>query len=278
VPQHTREEHSITGASNVYGIIGDPVEHSLSPSIWNSAFKEVYPDGVYVPFKVNTENLASAIRGLQALNVIGINITRPHKSDAAKLCSKLNPPASSLKAVNTIRFSPNEIEGWNTDATGFKNILQNLELPDTALILGSGSSSRSIIWALEQSGIKNFFQISRKESLRPDFLDNTSKFQNFSWNADNLNKLISACKLVINTTPLGWNSEDKLDELAQNLTSEKIYIDLNYAENSQLLAAAKKARCTVINGKELLLAQAYDSFRLLTGLEPPQKIMRSCIF
>lgn len=276
--QNKREAYQITGATRLYGIIGDPVEHSLSPLIWNSAFELVAPENVYVPFKVSANEIEEAIAGLKALNVAGINVTRPHKKAAAMLCSKLNQPADLLKAVNTIKFSNQGIEGWNTDATGFSQLLENLPNPDKALVLGSGGSSRAIIWALEQAKVKSIFQISRKKQNRPEFLNEKIEFLNFAWNSENLKNLICECEMIINTTPLGWKKEDRLFELSENLTSQKTYVDLNYQASSQLLADARKSGCRTLDGRELLLAQGASSFKLLTGIEPPTKIMRSCLF
>ncbi|GAB4269101.1 MAG: shikimate dehydrogenase [Candidatus Rifleibacteriota bacterium] len=275
---HTRKDFFVTGATRVYGIIGDPVENSLSPLIWNSAFRAEALDSVYIPFKVSESHIEKAIMGLQSLNVCGINVTMPHKNSVARLCSKLNSPADQLQAVNTVRFSRDEIEGWNTDASGFSRLLSQMEMPEIVTVLGSGSSSRAILWALSRQNVKKIFQISRKSVKKPEFINPEIFYENLAWNFGNFAAAISDSGMIINTTPLGWNISDKLPELTQNLTPKKIYIDLNYSRQSNLLQSAKKMGCKIIDGRELLLEQGFESFRLLTGLEPPEKIMRSCLF
>lgn len=120
----------ITGQTALYGVLGDPVSHSLSPVIWNAAFLALGLDAVYVPFHVPTGRLAEALAGLDALGVRGVNVTLPHKEGAARLCTVLEPPADDLRAVNTIRFGPNGVRhGANTDGPAMYRLLTDLWHP-----------------------------------------------------------------------------------------------------------------------------------------------------
>jgi shikimate dehydrogenase len=277
VQLNNRIENFITGSTKVYGLIGYPVAHSLSPLIWNTAFQSTDHHAVYVPFELTSDFVSDAIAGLKALNVKGANVTMPHKAASVKYCRVLHYPADQLECVNTLKFKNQIIEGFNTDATGFSNLLANLKISKRVLVLGNGSASKSVIWALNQISEIEITQIARKKSYKPVFLSPKVSYKSFIWSSKKLLEQIKLNDMIINTTLLGIKKEDRLDEL-EALDKQKIYIDLNYNLDSLVLATAKKNAGAVIDGRELLLAQAYESYRILTELDPPKKIMRSCLF
>lgn len=262
----------------IFALIGDPVSHSLSPAMWNAAFAALSFAAVYLAFPVCRQNLPRAFAGLPALGIGGINVTRPHKNSVADLCDVLHYPADILQAVNTVKFIEGKSHGWNTDALALQKILRNVSAPKKALVLGSGGTAAAAIWALGQSGSETIFQISRKKMPRPSFLNQTSEFVWVEWADESLAAHLGAVDLIINATPLGWKKEDCLREFETKLNKHQTFIDVNYSDCSQLIASACKAGCEVIDGRELLVLQAVESFKLLTELEAPEKIMRSCIF
>ena len=161
--------NSINAATSVYALIGYPVEHSLSPNFWNAAFEKLEMNAVYVALPVIQKEVFSALNGLKASGIKGLNITRPHKESAAKFCDILHEAAKDTDIVNTIKFSESKSEGWNTDATGFLNLLNKHSLnPSKALVIGNGASSKSVIWALKKYGVKNIQQIARKFTLEDE--------------------------------------------------------------------------------------------------------------
>ena len=273
-----KEDLRITGATKVYGIIGDPVNHSFSPKFWNKAFQELQIDAVYVPFRVKPEKLEQAISGLSSLNVKGINVTIPHKIPAHKLCTDLNYPAAELKAVNTIRFTEDKILGWNTDATAFLKILDSLEKKQTVSILGKGGAAKACLWALTKAGFKNIIQISRNTKVFNPDESNSADIKHLEWTEANIENATRDSGLIINATPLGWKEEDRLPGFAKGLSPNKTFIDLNYSFESTLLKTAQQAGAKVIDGRELLLQQGLEAFKNLTDHEPPEKIFRSSIF
>ena len=271
----------INGSTKVFAVVGDPVEHSSSPGLWNRAFCDLSYNAVYVPMRVSLNNLKTALLGLQAANVTGINLTMPHKIQAVKYCSHLHFPADLLGSINTLWFKQDGMHGYNTDATGFLRVLKNCPKAadcKNALVLGAGGAARAVIWALEQYGIGNIKQISRKKCKRLGFLKKTVEFKNFSWHEKNFKELVAGSDLIVNATSIGLKNNDRLGVLTDHLHADKLYIDLNYNLRSQLLADATNSDCEVIDGRELLLMQAIDSFSLMTGLEPSEKNMRSCLF
>ncbi|MFZ5951423.1 MAG: shikimate dehydrogenase family protein [Candidatus Rifleibacteriota bacterium] len=259
-----------------FGLIGDPVAHSFSPLIWNKAFTALSYPAVYHAFKVTAGNLKNAVSGLIALGFTGINVTRPHKTAVASLCNHLHGAAKILQTVNTIKFVEGQAHGYNTDAIALEKILRNFSSRQNALILGNGGAATAVLYALQRCSLKKIVQVSRQPREKPDFAG--SQLTARTWNKANLEQGIEESEIVINTTPLGWNDEDRLPELETKLNKQHVFIDVNYNLNSKLLIAARENGSTVIDGREPLLIQALESFRILTGLEPPEKIMRSCIF
>jgi shikimate dehydrogenase len=272
----TQPKKCKSGFQHIFGLIGHPVAHSLSPAMWNYAFAALKFPAVYLAFDV--VDLPSAFNGLRALGIKGVNVTLPHKRNAAELCEVLHPPASLLSAVNTIKFSSAGSEGWNTDAIAMCRILASLKKIGSALVLGNGGSAAAVIWALTQNKIARIFQISRKKSKAPHYLTTGTEFQSLHWNSNNLEAILPKVDLIINTTPLGWKNEDRIKEFETKLNNRQIFFDLNYSDCSHLIGAANESGCRIIDGKELLVLQAVESFKLLTDLEAPEKIMRGCIF
>lgn len=267
----------ITGASQVFAIIGDPVAHSLSPVFWNQALASSGIDAVYVPLRVCRADLADAITGLKALGVKGVNVTQPHKHAAAKFCDRLYGPADILKAVNCIKFHENgRTEGWNTDATGCLRILKRLGHLQNGLVMGNGGAAAAAVWALRECGVR-VFQIARSFSGALDF-EQENDIERLAWNEKNFAYAIEQSDIIVNATPLGWHKNDFIVELKKYLSKSKFYADFNYAPASRLVAAARQNGCMVVDGRELLLEQGLESFELLTGQPTPADVVRNCIF
>ncbi|MBC8476719.1 MAG: shikimate dehydrogenase, partial [Dehalococcoidia bacterium] len=145
----------ITGKTRICGIIGDPVEHSMSPVMHNAAFEALGLDYVYLPFHVQGEELKEAINGIRALNIVGLNVTIPHKMAVIPFLDKLDPLAERMGAVNTIANENGALAGYNTDASGFLQALraQGIE-PDgkSIVILGAGGAAKGISFILAGAG------------------------------------------------------------------------------------------------------------------------------
>lgn len=275
---------SINALTALYGLVGQPVSHSLSPTFWNAAFGTLNINAAYVALSVLPENIKTAFLGLQATGFVGINITRPYKYDAYGFCSILHDAARETGVVNTIKFHAEGAEGWNTDATGLLCILKKFDLPHgNVLILGDGASSRSAIWALREYGVETITQIARK--FKEDYQEKSEKKENFEknftklcWNSKNFTNSVHISDIIINTTPIGWQEKDDIPELRNGFDKGKSYIDFNYSKVSRLLHWASQKGSLVIDGRELLYHQGLEAFKLLTNLEPPAEVIRSSIF
>lgn len=268
-------KNSISGDTRVFGLVGDPVGHSLSPAFWNAAFAELDMNAVYIPFRVNYDNFDEAFKGLKALNVCGVNITMPHKTAAAHRCQTLHFPADRLDAVNTVSFSETSPEGWNTDATGFKRILEGLDSFSSVAVIGSGAVARSVFWAIRQFSPCRIINVRRTDSG----VSENELFKSLDWNTKNIKYAVNKSDIIVNATPLGADANNSIPALIENLDSTKVFIDLNYLSRLANQAnQASKMACRVIDGRELLLQQGLESFKLLTGFKAPEKTFRKIIF
>ena len=198
----------IHGTTQIYGVIGDPISHSLSPSLQNPAFTALGIDAVYVTFQVSPSSLGDALRGLLALNVQGINVTVPHKSNVFQYLDEVTDTARKIGAVNTLRNDSGQWIGENTDATGFIRSLEplGLSLSDSSVgMLGAGGAARGVAVGLLEAGVSQLF-ISNRSYERATLLAELLKasFGQQSVSAVSLEELEKKeLNLLVNTTTVG---------------------------------------------------------------------------
>ena len=160
------ERHRVGGATRIAGVIGWPIEHSLSPVIHNAAYEALGIDWIYVAMPVAPDATATAIAGLEALGFAGANITMPHKEAAADALDSLSDDAALLRAVNTIQVTPEGLVGHNTDAPGFGRFLERDAGFDatgrTALVFGAGGAARACALALARAGCARIVVVLRE--------------------------------------------------------------------------------------------------------------------
>jgi len=276
----------VTGKTRVYGIVGDPVEHSLSPVMHNAAFRELGIDSVYVPFRVLSRFLEDAVRGLRSQGVLGFNVTVPHKVKILKYLQKLDPLARRIGAVNTVQNVDGKLVGYNTDATGaVKALEQNgVRLRDSAVtILGAGGAARAIAFALAEISprIAVLNRTPEKASrLMQEVKHKTRRsIEVGQLTRGNLAKALSATDVLVNATSVGMERGsdrlpiDKVD-LRRNLT----VFDIVYAKwETDLLREARLTGCKTIGGIEMLLRQGAAAFEIWTGREAPLNTMREAL-
>src|SRR4030042_289622 len=146
---------AVSGKTVICGVIGDPIEHTMSPVMHNAAFRELGLDYVYVPFRVRREQLDRAIEGMRALNIRGLNVTIPHKVAVIPLLDELDPLAEKIGAVNTITNDDGILTGSTTDATGFLQALLEEGIQpegENIAILGAGGAAKGIAFILAERG------------------------------------------------------------------------------------------------------------------------------
>ncbi|MDP9296789.1 MAG: shikimate dehydrogenase [Actinomycetota bacterium] len=265
----------VGGTARTVGVIGWPVEESLSPLIHNTAFIALELDWVYIPLPVEPGRLAEALGGLTALGFAGANVTMPHKTEVADLVSDLSEDAIRLRAVNTLVSTPSGLEGHNTDAPGFGRFLSEdagfEPAGRSALLFGAGGAARACGLSLARAGMTEITvavrDASKAEGIRHALngLHTHLTIVGFE-GASNL-----VPDLVVNATPLGASGEELPIPV---LGPESVVVDLLYRPAlTPLQASAKKAGAAAFGGLGLLLHQAALSFELWTGQPAPLAAM-----
>lgn len=276
----------ITGKTNVFGIIGDPVEHSLSPGMHNAAFKELGLDNIYVPFQVKAENLEDAILGAQSLGIKGFNVTIPHKKEVINYLDYLDIAAGLIGAVNTIEFGKNGAVGHNTDGIGAVKAIEEVTPVKNkkVVVLGAGGASRAITFQLLLSGVDNLIianrTVEKAIELKTDLDEKLDHEVRVSGLDEKLTQEIKDTDILINTTPVGMypNIHQKPVLNAAMMHQELVVNDIVYNPlKTGLLKEADKAGAKSISGLKMLMYQGVEAFKIWTGIEPPVEIFQSAL-
>lgn len=279
---------SLSGKSQIYGLLGDPVAHSLSPLMHNHAFQAHHLDAVYVPFHVLPNDLPAAVRGLRALNVAGVNVTIPHKEAILSLLDQIDPAAQLIGAVNTIVNNDGTLIGYNTDASGFmRSVSYELDfLPEgrNVVLLGAGGACRAAAVALASAGVKSITIANRHQDRAEKIVnDLIAHFPSVCFAANdykdnNYLHAISSADLIVNTTSIGLQEEEINFLPLEHIKGSALIYDMTYSPFETPLiknARARKLCCT--NGLGMLAAQGEDTFFLWTGVRLPAGFMRQVL-
>jgi shikimate dehydrogenase len=268
---------SIDGHTRVAGIIGWPVEHSLSPAMHNAAFDALGLNWVYVAFPVAPDRVGEALTGLAAAGCAGLNVTIPHKQAVIPFCSATSAAVDDIGAANTL--IPDGKGGFradNTDAAGFLRALdakagKGLD-GGQALVIGAGGAARAVAWALRSRGVR--LLVSNRTDEKAAALGPTVPFS-----ASTLDDACSSVDLVVNCTSLGLDGDDVPADLPlDGLRSGQIVADIVYRPGgTPWLAAAARRGAVTVDGLGMLLHQGADAFAQWTGAEPPIGVMERAL-
>ncbi len=269
------------------GVIGNPVEHSLSPAIHNAAFQNLGLNCVYLAWKV--EAIGDAIKGLRALgNFRGASVTIPHKVSAMPFLDHVEPTARHIGAINTIVAGKGQLTGYNTDATGALRALQKggAELKGRHIvILGSGGAARAITFALAaESGAAKLSLLGvddkERSTLAADVRSRTAlAVDELHLDEAALGKTLPGAQVLIHCTPIGMSPKiDATCVPASFLHPGLAVMDIVYnPRETKLLKDARLAGCKTIPGLEMFLNQAVAQFELWTGQPAPVDVMRTVL-
>ncbi|NJM73733.1 MAG: shikimate dehydrogenase [Scytonema sp. RU_4_4] len=281
----------ITGKTKLLGVIGYPVEHSLSPVMHNAAIAHLGLNYVYVPFPIEPQNLEVAILGFAAISVVGFNVTIPHKQTILPLLSEVSPVAKAVGAVNTVSRKDNKWFGTNTDIEGFLAPLRTTYSQDwsqtVAVILGNGGAARAVVAGCAELGCEKIFVVGRNLQKLEEFRNSwghSRESKNLhvqTW--DSLPKLIPQANLLVNTTPLGMyphveESPLSTEEMA-NLPAGAIAYDLIYTPNpTKFLKQAQQVGVIAIDGLEMLVQQGAAALKIWLQQDTvPVDVMRQAL-
>lgn len=268
----------INGKTNITGIFGYPIEHTLSPQMHNAAFDALNLNYCYVPFLVHPDFLEIAVKSIKALNIKGVNITIPHKEKVIPLLDEVSEEASFIGAVNTILNLNGKLIGYNTDGRGFMYSLREhrISIKDKdVLIIGAGGAARSISYYLSQEA-KRVYITSRTMERVEKLVNDLKKIGRN--NISSLDKIFSLDNfhIIINATPLGLKENDPLPIEDSHLKAGHIVCDIVY-KKTKLIEIAHKKGCQVIDGTGMLVWQGALAFELWTGKKPDVQIMRRAL-
>ena len=285
---------TITGKTNLVGLLGQPLDHSLSPIMHNAAYEEMGLDWCYVAIPCDNKNLEQITTALRLIDCKGLNVTIPHKQDILKACNKLTLIANNIQAVNTlIPEKDNQWIGANTDIEGFLKPLKDQNLINkSVVVLGCGGSARAVVMGLINSNVKKITIIGRNESSLNIFVNNMKELptnreiliESINQKKLNVTPYIEEADLIVNTTPIGMNSKNTEEEniplgheIWSSLSNKTILYDLIYTPRpTNWLKLGKQKNCFTIDGLDMLVEQGALSIKLWSGFtDVPTKIMKS---
>lgn len=268
------------------GLIGDPVDHSLSPVIHNAAFAALELDMAYVALPVAAADVADAVRGLRALGFRGANVTMPHKAAVMALLDRVADEAAEVAAVNTIVVADDGLQGHNTDVAGFARALRDVVPGGVAgasvLLVGAGGAGRAAASALAREGVAHI-AVADKTSADAapvvallDRMGGQVEAESMAL-GDVSVALVAGSDLIVNATPLGMAGGGKVPRvLVDNISGRHIVYDVVYGKRpTELLERARVVEARVVDGLSMLVWQAASAFELWTGRTAPVEVMRS---
>ena len=276
----------ISGTTKICGIIGDPVEHTLSPAMHNAAFKALRLDFVYVAFKVEKEELRNAMSGVRSLGIHGLNVTMPHKNSIANYLDELDSTAKFIGTVNTVVNANGRLMGFNTDGMGaLKALKENGVIPTgkKLVLFGAGGAANAIAFQAAQEVEK--LVILNRTAEKAERLAETlgKKFNKWvvgnSLSASHIKEELKDSDILINATSVGMHPNIEQSPVRPELLRPDLCVmDIVYNPlETQLAKDAKACGAKVISGVEMLIYQGAASFEIWTNKHAPIKTMKRAI-
>lgn len=271
----------INGKTRVAGLLGDPVEHTLSPLIHNTIAEMMGMNVCYVPFRVSSQHLAGAVQGAFSLNILGLNVTVPHKQAVMDCVTELDPLAEKIGAVNTLVRKEEGYAGYNTDAYGFIRELAHEEIPikgECAVILGAGGASRAVVYALAEEGIGRMYLLNRRKEKAEAVCDGVNKSYGkelmIPMAMEAYRDIPEKEVLAVQCTSVGLFPDCEKCVITDDAFYRKVYagVDLIYKPlETMFMKLVRKNGGNAYNGLKMLLYQGVAAFELFTGEKVPEE-------
>lgn len=284
----TRSMLTVTGHTRVVGVIGDPIEHSRSPQMHNAAFAKAGLDYVYVPFHVRPDDLAQALAGFKALNVVGINVTLPHKQAILPHLTSISREAELIGAVNTLTFLADGIHGDNTDAPGVLRALEengDMSVPVGAdvVVLGAGGAARAVVVAFALAGVASITVANRTTekaiALAAEMHEKTGvPMHGLGLTDARVPAAVRQSALLVNTATASMDLTQPPLISTDWLQPNAIVYDIVYTPPvTPLMAAAAERGCQTLGGIGMLIHQGAIAFEKWTGVTPCTQTMQQAL-
>ncbi|MBI4598137.1 MAG: shikimate dehydrogenase [Candidatus Omnitrophica bacterium] len=268
--------------TRIFGVIGHPVAHSLSPAMHEAAFHALRLDAVYAAIDAPPKHLRPMLQALALAGVEGLNVTVPLKEAIAPWLDRLDPHAAAMRAVNTVVISNRRTIGYNTDGIGFRRALIALgwrPRATRAVILGAGGAAQAVAWELARIRGSRL-TIANRHLGRARRLARwlTKHHPGVCACPTRLSRVrLDDADLLVNATSVGMRPSDGLLIDPCQLRQGLMVYDLVYNRTTPLVAAARRRRCVAANGASMLLYQGAESFRLWWHRPPPLAAMRRAL-
>tara|TARA_B100001093_G_C26560039_1_gene898228 strand:+ start:37 stop:831 length:795 start_codon:yes stop_codon:yes gene_type:complete len=249
-----------------YLVIGNPIEHSLSPKLHNYWIKVNRINAIYEKKKLNEDEIKDLILQIKEKKVYGVNVTVPFKNKVIPYLDKLTPESESTQSVNTIYLNNNHIVGHNTDIYGFemsiKKTSYNLE-GKKILILGSGGVVPSIIFTLKKMKVSQIIVSNRTKEKAEKLKDLFQDLNIINWGE------VPNFDMVINATSLGLNQNDRIGIDFSSIGKDKFFYDVIYnSKETHFLKLGRETGNKTENGEKMFIYQAYSAFNIWHGIQP----------
>ncbi len=268
--------------SKTFAVIGDPIDHSLSPNIHSAAFRELNLENSYIAYRIPKGELSEGIESLKKIKIAGFNVTIPHKVEMMKYLDKMDESCSVIGAVNTVTNTEGILKGYNTDMDGFLDPFKKKEIKiqDTKiLLLGAGGAARAIVAGVAKVKAKHITIANRTLQNA----NNLTQFANkigLDANAitiENVGDDLKDYDIIVNATSIGLKNEPSPISL-ESIKPETIVYDIVYMPmNTDFLKKAKGKGAKIIYGYEMLLGQAVRAFEIWHGIEAPYNAMKKAL-
>ena len=249
-----------------YLVIGNPIEHSLSPKLHNRWLKENNIDGIYEKKKIVKDEIKNIVNEVRNNKITGINVTVPFKKEVIPYLDQLSEESLITQSVNTIYLKDDKVIGHNTDIYGFEHSLKNTKFEiknKKVLILGAGGVVPSIIYSLEKLGVLNISLTNRTRSKADDLKKLFVNINIVEWG------ILPDFDLIINATSIGLDKNDKMDIDFSKVKKGNFFYDVIYnPKETNFLEIGKKSGAQVLNGKMMFIYQAFEAFKIWHKISP----------
>ena len=273
--------------TRVFGVLGYPLSHSLSPIMHQAAYEALDLDALYAPFQVPPSQLSKVLRGLERAGIDGLNVTVPHKERVRRWLGerRIDDAARDIGAVNTLLRRDGRLIGTNTDVEGFRGVLQELRCAihgKPVLLLGAGGAARAVAFTLLHDGAGRVWLTNRTAS-RANGLHRWMRRQRLGASVEVVDWTVRAsvarrAEVVVNATSLGLRPSDPLPLPASALHEGQVVVDLVYAApTTRLVQEARRRRALAADGVPMLVYQGAASFRLWWKRPAPVTAMRKVV-
>ncbi len=265
--------------TKTYAVIGDPIDHSLSPAIHNAAFGFLGLDCAYIAYRIPKGELAQGIEALKKIQIAGFNVTIPHKVDMMKFLNEAEEDCKTIGATNTVVNENGVLKGYNTDMDGFLDPIKkrNIECKDCdVLLIGSGGAARAIVVGFSKMKVHKITIANRTKERADELIKFVNKLGLESDYTDltNAGNIAGKYKFIVNATSVGLKGNASPIS-TRTITKDSIVYDIVYMPvETELIEQSKKQGVTIIYGWEMLLGQAMRSFEIWTKRPAPYEAMK----